>query len=174
VFGVIMRRIGIGLLAAALLSGAPAWAQSEMEIYQQTGDALLNSHRESLQQNIDGAARAMRAKDYKAARKYAQAVTRADPKRLEAWLMLGAAQVGLQDWKAARGTYTTAIRLSPMDPEAHAGLGVAMARTKDLPKATQQVAWLDAQLQACKGNCAGLAKYKSDVLSAIAEGAKGA
>ena len=85
----------------------------------------------------------------------------------------GVAQVGLQDWKAARGTYTTAVRLWPVDPEAHAGLGVALAKTKD-PKATVQLAWLTTQVQACKGACAGLAKYKSDVESAIAVAAKGA
>lgn len=167
-----MRGIGAGMLAAALLCAAPAWAQSEEEIYQQTGDRLLSAHREDLQKNIDRAAAAMRAKDYKAARKHAQAVTRADPKRVEAWLMLGAAQVALEDWKGARGTYTAAVRLSPIDPEAHAGLGIALARTKD-PKATDQLAWLTTQVQACKSACAGLAKYKSDVESAIAESAKG-
>ena len=166
-----MREIVAGMLAAALVCAGPAWSQSEDEIYQQTGNALLAAHSENLQQNIDRAATAMRAKDYKSARKYAQAVTRGDPKRVEAWLMLGAAQVALADWKAARGTYTTAVRLSPVDPEAHAGLGVALARTKD-PKAAQQLAWLTTQVQACKGNCAGLAKYRSDVEAAIDEAAR--
>jgi cytochrome c-type biogenesis protein CcmH/NrfG len=168
-----MKHIGSAMLAAALICAAPAWAQSEMEIFQQTADSLIANHREITQQNIDRATKALQAKDYKTARKYAQTVTRADPKRIEAWLMLGAAQLGLEDWKGARGTYTTAVRLQPVDPEAHAGLGVALARTKD-PRATQQLAWLDAKAQACGATCARIAKLKSDVETAIAEAARGA
>ena len=168
-----VRRIGMAMVTGALMCAAPSWSQSEMEIYQQTGDRMLADHGESLRQNIDRATAALQAKDYKTARKYAQTVTRADPRRPEAWLLLGAAQMGLQDFKAARGTFTTAVRLSPVDPEAHAGLGIALARTKD-PRATQQLAWLNAKAQACTGQCAGLAKFKSDVETAIAEAAKGA
>ena len=166
-----MRRIGIGVLAAALMAGAAPsalWAQSEMEIYQQQGDRLLSANREDLQQNALLATQALKAKDYRTARKYAQVVTRGDPKRVESWLLLGAAQIGLQDFKAARGTFTTAVRLSPIDPEAHAGLGIALARTKD-PRATEQLAWLAAKAQACTGQCAGLTKFKSEVETAIAD-----
>jgi cytochrome c-type biogenesis protein CcmH/NrfG len=163
-----MRRIGILVLAAALAAGA-ADAQSEMEIYQQQGDRLLGANREDLQQNAQLAARALKARDFRTARKYAQVVTRGDPKRVESWLLLGAAQVGLEDWKAARGTYTTAVRVGPGNAEAHAGLGVAYARTNDL-KAQVQLAWLAQAATAC-GSCwqAGeLAKFRRDVESAIA------
>ena len=167
-----MRRIGIGVLAAALMAGAAPsalWAQSEMEIYQQQGDRLLSANREDLQQNALLSTQALKAKDYRTARKYAQVVTRGDPKRVESWLLLGAAQIGLGDWTRARGTFTTAVRVGPGNAEAHAGLGVAYARTNDA-KAQTQLAWLSAQIAAC-GTCwqAGqLARFRSDVESAIA------
>ncbi len=170
-----MRRVGVAIVVAVLMGAAPVWAQSEMEIYQQQGDRLLTNSREGIEQNVMLATQALRQKDFKTARKYAQAVTRADPKRGQAFLLLGAAQVGLADFKGARGTYTTAVRLAPGDPEAHAGLGVALARTKDA-KAQAQVDWLTAKAQEC-GKCwqAGqLAKFKSDIESAIAVAAKGA
>jgi len=170
-----MRRIGMAIVVAALVGAPPVWAQSEMEIYQQQGDRLLTNSREGIEQNVMLATRALRAKDFKTARKYAQSVTRADPKRGQAWLLLGAAQMGLEDFKAARGTYTTAVRLSPGDPEAHAGLGVAFARTKDA-KAQAQLDWLATKAADC-GKCwqaSQLAKFKSDIESAIAVAAKGA
>jgi cytochrome c-type biogenesis protein CcmH/NrfG len=163
-----MRRIGIGVLAAALVAGG-ASAQSEMEQVQQAGDRLLSASREDLQQNAQLASQALRNKDFKTARKYAEAVTRGDPKRVESWLLLGAAQIGLQDWKRARGTYTTAVRVGPGNAEAHAGLGVAYARTND-PKAQAQLAWLGQAASAC-GSCwqaADLAKFRGSVEAAIA------
>jgi len=170
-----MRRIGPAMaLAAATLVGAPgAWAQSEMEMFHATATQLQNEQRGATQNSIAMATRALREKDYAAARKYAQPVTRADPKRVESWLLLGAAQMGLQDWKAARATYTTAVRVSPLDAEARAGLGVAMARTKD-PRATIHLAWLTEKAQACGGcwQASQLAKLKTDVETAIAETAK--
>ena len=169
-----MRRIGLAVLAAALIGATPAWAQSETELYQEGGQAMLAAQREVTQRNIDLATKALQAKDYKTARKYAQSVTRADPKRIEPWLMLGAAQQGLEDWKEARATYSKALRLSPSHPEARAGLGIAMARTHD-PKATIHLAWLDARLKDCGGcwQAGQLAKFKGDVEAAIAESAKG-
>jgi cytochrome c-type biogenesis protein CcmH/NrfG len=163
-------RIGVVAMATALAC-APvgASAQSEMEQVQQAGDRLLNANREDLQQNAQLATRALKAGDFRAARKYAQTVTRGDPKRVEAWLLLGAAQIGLQDWRAARGTYTTAVRVGPGNAEAHAGLGVAYARTSD-PKARTQLAWLAQAASAC-GSCwqaADLAKFHRNVEAAIA------
>jgi cytochrome c-type biogenesis protein CcmH/NrfG len=164
-----MRRIGLALAVAALLT-TPAWSQSETELYESGGTALVAAQREVIQRNIDLATKALQAKDYKTARKYAQPVVRADPKRVESWLLLGAAQQGLQDWRGARITYTTAVRQFPTHPEARAGLGVALARTGD-PKATIQLAWIDAKLQDC-GSCwqAGvLSRYKADIETAIRE-----
>jgi cytochrome c-type biogenesis protein CcmH/NrfG len=161
-------------LALALLAAAPASAQSEMELYTAGANQLSADQREVIQNNINLATRALREKDYARARKYAQPVTRADPKRLEAWLMLGAAQMGLQDWKKARLAYATALRLSPNDADARAGMGVAMARTKD-PHATEHLAWFDARLAACGGSCPQAAKLKAlkgEIEVAIAEGAK--
>lgn len=166
----------IGLAVAAALVAGPAWSQSETELYEGGANALAGEQREVTQRNIDAATRALQAKDYKTARRYAQPVTRADPKRIESWLLLGAAQQGLLDWKGARATYTTAVRLVPNHPEARAGLGIALARTSD-PKATVQLAWLDAKLKACGGcwQAGQLAKFKSDVETAIRETpAKGA
>ena len=170
-----MRPVGVAIAVAVLIGAAPVWAQSEMELYQQQGDRLLNASREGIEQNVMLATRALWAKDFKTARKYAQAVTRADPKRGQAWLLLGAAQIGLEDFKAARGTYTTAVRLSPGDAEAHAGLGVAFARTHDA-KAQVQLTWLAAKAQEC-GKCwqaSDLARFRSDIESAIAVAAKDA
>ncbi|HEX7946551.1 MAG TPA: tetratricopeptide repeat protein [Phenylobacterium sp.] len=170
-----MRSVGVAIVVAVLMGAAPVWAQSEMEIYQQQGDRLLTNSREGIEQNVMLATQALRQKDFKTARKYAQAVTRADPKRGQAFLLLGAAQIGLEDFKGARGTYTTAVRLSPGDPEAHAGLGVAMARTKDA-KAQAQLDWLATKAAEC-GKCwqaSQLAKFKNDIESAIAVAAKGA
>jgi cytochrome c-type biogenesis protein CcmH/NrfG len=164
-----MRKVGLVVLAAALMAG-PAWSQSETELYEGGANAMAGAQREVTQRNIDVATRALRDKDYKTARKYAQSVTRADPKRVEAWLLLGSAQQGLQDWKGARTTYTTAVRLHPTHPEARAGLGVAYARTGD-PKAAVQLAWLDGKLREC-GSCyqsGQLAKLKADVETAIRE-----
>ena len=168
-----MRRIGPAILAAALLAST-AHAQSEMELYTAGANELSANQREVTQAAIDRATRALQAGDYATARRYAQTVTRADPKRVEAWLLLGTAQLGLQDWKKARITYTTAVRLWPNHPEARAGLGVALARTSD-PKAAVQLAWLTEKAQAC-GGCAQstqLARYKTDVETAMAEAAKG-
>ena len=164
-----MRQIGLLVFAAALVAG-PALAQSETELYEGGGTALLAAQREVTQRNIDMATQALRAKDYKTARKYAQSVTRADPKRIESWLMLGAAQQGLADWKGARSTYTRAVRMVPSHPEARAGLGVAYARTAD-PKATVQLAWIDAKLKECAGcwQASQLAKFKTDIETAIRE-----
>ena len=166
-----MRRIGLLVVAAALMAG-PAWSQSETELYEGGGTALVAAQREVTQRNIDVATKALQAKDYKTARKYAQPVTRADPKRVESWLLLGAAQQGLQDWKGARTTYTTAVRMFPAHPEARAGLGIALGRTSD-PKATVQLAWLDAKVRECGGcwQAGQLSKFKTDVETAIREGA---
>lgn len=163
-------RAGILILAAVMAGASPAWAQSETELYESGANAMAGAQREVTQRNIDVAAKALRDQDYKTARKYAQSVTRADPKRVEAWLLLGSAQQGLQDWKGARTTYTTAVRLYPTHPEARAGLGVAYARTGD-PKATVQLAWLDAKLRECGGcyQSGQLAKFKADIEAAIRE-----
>jgi cytochrome c-type biogenesis protein CcmH/NrfG len=162
----------VGLMVVAAVAAGPAWSQSETELYEGGGTALLAAQREVTQRNIDMATKALQAKDYKTARKYAQPVTRADPKRVESWLLLGAAQQGLQDWKGARTTYTTAVRMFPSHPEARAGLGIALGRTSD-PKATVQLAWLDAKVKECAGcwQAGQLSKFKTDVEAAIREGA---
>ena len=169
-----MRRIGLVALAAAVLLGpAPVLAQSEMEQVSALSNSMQADQREVIQHNIDVATKALQAKDYATARKSAQMVTRADPKRVQSWLLLGTAQMGLQDWKRARGTYTTALRLSPDNVEAHAGLGVAMAMTND-PKAQVHLNWLAAKAQECGGcyQAGQLAKLKGDVQTAMASGMK--
>jgi len=168
--GEIMRRIGIVVLAAAVMGGAPAaLAQSETELYEAGANALAGAQREVTQRNIDIATKALQEKDYAKARRYAAPVTRADPKRVESWLLLGAAQQGLGDWKGARKTYTTAVRIAPKHPEARAGLGLAYAHTGD-PKATVQLAWLTAQIAECDGcwRASQLVKFKADLEAAIA------
>jgi Tfp pilus assembly protein PilF len=164
-----MRRIGLAILTAVALAAPQASAQGNNDsmLYELGAGQLTEAQRLVTQENIDRATRALQAKDYATARRYAQSVTRADPKRVEAWLMLGAAQQGLQDWKKARLTYTTAVRLWPNNPEARAGLGIALARTGD-PKATVQLAWLSEKTAAC-GGCPQLAKFKTDVETAMAE-----
>ena len=167
-----MQRIGLALLAAAIAGGPAAAQNSEMENFTAGANQLREENREVVQRNIDVATKALQAKDYATARRYAQPVTRADPKRLEAWLLLGAAQLGLEDWSRARISYTTAVRLTPGSPEARAGLGVALARTGD-PKAQAQLAWFDEKLHAC-GACdqaVQLKKFRADVEAAIAVGA---
>jgi len=162
------------LVAAGVIAASPAAAQNfeavlEVERYVNGGNDMLARHRQQTQRNIDLATKALQAKDYPRAVKYARAVARQDPKRIEAWLMLGAAQQGIQDWKGARKSYTTAVRLSPKHPEARAGLGIAYARTAD-PRATVQLAWLTEQAQACGGRCpqaAELTALKRDVEAAL-------
>ena len=169
-----MRRFGLAALAAAaLFSAAPALSQSEMEQVTALGNSLQADQREVAQRNIDVATKALQTKDYATARKYAQMVTRADPKRVDAWLLLGTAQMGLQDWRRARGTYSTALRLSSDSAEARAGLGVAMAMTND-PKAQVQLNWLTARAQDCGGcgQAGQLAKFKGDVQTAMSSGMK--
>jgi cytochrome c-type biogenesis protein CcmH/NrfG len=170
-----MRRIGLLVMAAAVIgAAAPAVAQnSETEMYEAGANAMAGAQREETQRNIDVATRALREKDYAKARKYAQPVTRADPKRVESWLLLGAAQQGLKDWSGARRTYTTAVRLARDNPEAQAGLGVAYARTGD-PKAATQLAWITRSLADCGGcyRASQLAKFKTDIETAIAEQSK--
>ena len=164
-----MSRIVIAWAALALATAGPAWAQqSEMENLQAGGDALLASHRETTQYSIDRATAALQAKDYKTARRFASSVVRADPKRIESWKLLGAAQIGLQDWSGARRSYTSAVRITPGDPESRAGLGVAMAHTND-PKAREQLDWLSAKVAACTTNCAALVRFRATVDRAIAE-----
>jgi cytochrome c-type biogenesis protein CcmH/NrfG len=168
-----MRRVGLAILAV-LLCAAPALAQnSEMENFTAGANQMAEAQREVTQRNIDIATQALKAKDYAKARKYAQPVTRADPKRIEAWLMLGTAQLGLQDWKRARSTYAAALRITPGHAEARAGLGIAMARTND-PQARTQLAWLDAKARECGGcgQAVQLAKFKAEVETAIAEAAR--
>jgi cytochrome c-type biogenesis protein CcmH/NrfG len=156
--------LAVGLALAA----GPAGAQSETELFESGANALAGAQREVTQRNIDMATQALGAKDYAKARRYAQPVTRADPKRVESWLLLGAAQQGLGDWPAARRTYTTAVRIAPSHPEARAGLGMALARTND-PKATIHLAWLNAQIAACNGcwRASQLARFKADLEAAI-------
>lgn len=153
-----MRRLGMTgiaaatLAAAAVLGAASAHAQfaSEIEAYESGANALADAQRDVTQRAIDEANRALKAKDYARARRYAATVTRADPKRVESWLLLGAAQQGLGDWSAARRTYTTAVRIAPKHPEARAGLGMAYAHTGD-PKAAAELAWLAGQVAECDG-----------------------
>ena len=168
-----MSRITAALIAVALAAAAPAFAQqSEMENLQAGGDALLANHRETTQYSIDRATQALQARDYKTARRYASSVVRADPKRIESWKLLGAAQIGLQDWNGARRSYTNAVRITPGDPESRAGLGVAMAHTND-PKAREQLTWFNTTAQACTSGCAPLIRFKAEVEAALAETAKG-
>ena len=163
-----MSRIATILIALALAAAAPACAQqSEMENLQAGGDALLTDHREATQFNIDKASQALKAGDFKTARRYASLVVRADPKRIEAWRLLGSAQIGLQDWNGARRSYTNAVRITPADPESRSGLGVALARAND-PKAQDQLAWLTAKVEACTSNCGTLARYRREVEVAVA------
>jgi Flp pilus assembly protein TadD len=155
------------------MAAAPAYAQqSEMENLQAGGDALLANHRETTQYSIDRATQALQARDYKTARRFASSVVRADPKRIESWKLLGAAQIGLQDWSGARRSYTGAVRITPGDPESRAGLGVAMANLND-PKAQEQLTWLTAKLAACPTNCAPMVRFKAEVENAIAAAARG-
>ena len=169
-----MRKIALAALAAMVLGAGPALAQSEMELQSAGINQLSAAQREVTQRNIDVATAALQAKDYAKARKYAQPVTRADPKRIESWLMLGAANLGLQDWRKARLAYASALRITPSHPEARAGMAIAMARTKD-PKARTHLAWLDAKIAECGGcwQASQLAKFKTDVETAMAEAAKG-
>lgn len=168
-----MSRIA-ALLIVAALGATPAFAQqSEMENLQAGGDALLASQRETTQYSIDRAAAALQARDYKTARRFASSVVRADPKRIESWKLLGAAQIGLQDWNGALRSYTSAVRIAPGDPESRAGLGVAMARLND-PKAQEQLTWLTAKVAACTSNCAALAGYRDQVESATRATVQGA
>ena len=162
-----MSRIASLLIATILATATPAFAQqSEMENLQAGGDALLANHRETTQHSIDQATKALQARDYKAARRFASSVVRADPKRIESWKLLGAAQIGLQDWSGARRSYVSAVRITPGDPESRSGLGVAMARLND-PKAQDQLTWLTAKVAACTSNCAALAAYRREVESAM-------
>src|SRR5687768_14533079 len=118
--GMHMRRIGLAILAMAALgaSHASAQASNDSMLLELGAGQLSEAQRQVTQLNIDRASRALRDKDYAQARKYAQPVTRADPKRIEAWLLLGAAQLGLEDWGKARTAYTTALRITPGHPEA--------------------------------------------------------
>lgn len=164
-----MRSIGFAVTAAVVLAAGAASAQSEMELYTAGANQLSAASREVTQRNIALATSALQAKDYAKARKYAQPVTRADPKRIEAWLLLGSAQLGLQDWSKARIAYASALRITPGHPEARAGMAIAMARTKD-PKAHTHLAWLDAKIAECNGcwQAGQLAKFKADVEAAMA------
>ena len=166
-----MQRIGLAVLTAAALAATQAAAQGNNDsmLLELGANQMADAQRQHTQENIDRATRALQAKDYATARRYAQSVSRADPKRVEAWLLLGAAQLGLEDWKKARITYTTAVRLWPNNPEARAGLGVALARTND-PKASVQLAWLTEKAAAC-GGCPQYVKYKSDVETALSAAA---
>lgn len=169
-----MRRLALAAVAAVALAAAPALAQSEMEQFTAGANQLSEAQRQVTQQNIFLATTALQAKDYAKARKYAQPVTRADPKRIESWLLLGAANLGLQDWKKARLAYATALRITPTHPEARGGMGVAMARTND-PKAREHLAWLTAKVAECNGcwQAGQLAKFKGDVEAAIAAAGAG-
>ena len=158
-----MSRTATALILLAMVAAGPARAQqSEMENLQAGGDALLANHRETTQYSIDRATQALQARDYKTARRFASSVVRADPKRIESWKLLGAAQIGLQDWSGARRSYTGAVRITPGDPESRAGLGVALANLND-PRAQEQLTWLTARVAACTSNCAALAGYKREV-----------
>jgi cytochrome c-type biogenesis protein CcmH/NrfG len=162
-----MSRITPSLIAIALAIATPTFAQqSEMENYQAGGDALLANHRETTQYSIDRATAALKASDYKTARRFASSVVRADPKRIESWKLLGAAQIGLQDWSGARRSYASAVRITPGDPESRSGLGVAMAYLND-PKAQEQLTWLTARVAACRSNCAALAGYQRQVADSL-------
>jgi cytochrome c-type biogenesis protein CcmH/NrfG len=94
-------------------------------------NAMLQCQQQVTQRNIDRATEALPVGDYKATRRFAQAVTRGDPKRAEAWYFLGTVQMGVADWKRAAITYMTALKVAPQHPEAHAGLGMAVARVQD-------------------------------------------
>ena len=163
-----MSRLVVSLEMFALVAAAPACAQqSEMENLQAGGDALLANQRETSQFNIDKATQAMKTRDFKTARRFASLVVRADPKRIEAWRLLGSSQIGLQDWNGARRSYANAVRITPGDPESRSGLGVAMAHAND-PKAAEQLAWLTAKVEACAYSCGSLAQYTREVEVAVA------
>lgn len=173
-----MRRISVTTaVLAVLLGGGPAWSQSSLAIMElervvAESNRMLDEHRAATQQNIQWATAALQAKDYAKARRYADPVSRADPKRIEAWLLLGAAHLGLEDWPKARLAYAKALRITPNHPEARAGMGIAMARASD-PKARAHLAWFNAQIAACNGcwQARELSKFKAELETAMAAAA---
>ena len=151
------------LVVAGLLCATAASAQ-------ESGGGVDPSNENSaivLQRNATLASRALATGEFTKARQYAQTVTRGAPKRLEGWLMLGAAQNGLKAWKDAAKSYRTAVRLAPASVDAHGGLGVALARSGDAG-AAEELSWLTTAARACSTNCALIAKQKSDVEAALA------
>lgn len=157
----------IAILIAALLCAAPSWAQEgQVEVSPLTAPGDLH---QAVVENARRAAQALRAGDFKTARRYAQMVTRGDPGNPEAWLRLGAAQRGMMDWKGARASYRTALQLQPTTPAAHAGLGVALARLGDAG-AAKELAWLSAKAAECASNCTAIAARRAEVEAAIAAG----
>ena len=159
------------ILIAALLCAAPAWAQEgQTEISNlNAGPGAGPDLHAAVVENARRATQALRANDFRTARRYAQLVTRGDPGNPEAWLMLGAAQRGLMDWKGARASYGMALRMAPTGVAAHAGLGVALARLGDAG-AAKELAWLAAKADTCAANCAAIAAGRSDVAAAMAAG----
>ena len=118
------------------------------------------------------AIRALQAKDYKGAARFAGNVTTSAPKNIDGWRLLGIAQAGSTNWKAARRAYERAVKLGPDDLPSRGGLALALANLKD-PKAEEQLNWLKAKAQDCTAGCdpALLKAMTADVEKAVAGGA---
>jgi Flp pilus assembly protein TadD len=112
---------------------------------------------------------ALQAKDYKAAARAADHVTRAAPKSADGWRILGAAKAGSSDWKGARRAYEKAVKLAPDDAPSHAGLGQALGNLKDA-KAQAELDWLKAKAQSCGAACPA----DLQAMTGMVEGAMGA
>jgi heme A synthase len=117
--------LGLMVYATVLVGGATRLTDSGLSIteWQPVKGALpplndaawlaeFDKYRETTQYSIDRATQALQARDYKTARRFASSVVRADPKRIESWKLLGAAQIGLQDWSGARRSRRSFIGFS--------------------------------------------------------------
>lgn len=160
-----------GLLAASSAQAQTAAAIEEGERWMSTGNQLAAQRREEAQRYIDRTTRAMQEGDYQKAARLAQALTRKDPDRVEAWLLLGSAHMGAGDWPKAQKAYGRAVRIWPINAEARTGLAVAYARSGD-PRAATHLAWISGKVSDCAGRCPDalrLAGFKSEVEKALAQ-----
>jgi tetratricopeptide (TPR) repeat protein len=115
---------------------------------------------------------ALKAKDYKTAKRAFDRVLAVAPKDANTQYLAGLSRTGLLDYKGAIKFLEKAVKLDPDLIGAHQQLGVAYAKTGAKPKAEATLATLKSKAATCGTSCAKAGDLKAaiDALSAALSG----
>jgi tetratricopeptide (TPR) repeat protein len=106
---------------------------------------------------------ALKAKDFKTAKRAFDRVLAAAPKDANTQYLAGLSRTGLLDYKGATKFLEKAVKLDPELIGAHRELGIAYAKSGAKPKAETTLAALKAKAATCGASCARAAELKAAI-----------